>query len=52
MPLGKSRIITEQTLGLVIDRPVVNIDSPLDLEWARFLLRRRQTSGRDEQVQQ
>jgi CMP-N,N'-diacetyllegionaminic acid synthase len=49
---GKSRIIAEQTLGLVIDRPVVNIDSPLDLEWARFLLRRRQTSGRDEQVLQ
>jgi hypothetical protein len=27
------------TLADVIERPVVNIDSLLDLEWAEFLLR-------------
>lgn len=30
-------IITDRTLPLVIDRPLANIDTPLDLEWARFL---------------
>lgn len=37
----RARIITDRTIGLVIARPVVNIDTPLDLEWARFLLTQR-----------
>jgi CMP-N,N'-diacetyllegionaminic acid synthase len=49
---GKGAVITEQTLGLVIDRPVVNIDSPLDLEWARCLLQQQGSSGRRVQVPQ
>ena len=30
--------VTERSLPLVIERPVANIDTPLDLAWAEFLL--------------
>lgn len=30
-------IITSQSAALVIDRPLANIDTPIDLQWARFL---------------
>jgi CMP-N,N'-diacetyllegionaminic acid synthase len=33
-------LFTENTRGLVIDRPTVNIDDPLELELAEFLLQR------------
>lgn len=33
-------IIGDDTLALPVERPVVNIDEPLDLEWAEFLLQR------------
>ncbi len=33
-------IIGDDTCALPIERPVVNIDEPLDLEWAEFLLQR------------
>lgn len=39
--LGKKKIITDNTLPLVIDREIVNIDEPLELEWAEFLLNKR-----------
>ncbi len=35
--LRKKRIITKKTIPLVIDRTVVNIDDPIELEWAEFL---------------
>ncbi len=31
-------IFTRNTLGMVIDRPIVNIDSLLEVSWAEFLL--------------
>lgn len=33
-------IINRDAVPVVIDRPLVNIDDPLDLEWAEFLMRR------------
>lgn len=39
--LEQRRIITDRTFACVIDRPMVNIDEPIDLEWAEFLLERR-----------
>jgi len=36
--LNDARIFTEKTLAHVITRPVANIDAPLDLEWAEFLI--------------
>lgn len=35
-------IIQEDTLAVPVERPVVNIDEPLDLAWAEFLLRQPQ----------
>ena len=35
----KKQIITTNTLPLIIDRPVVNIDTPLELEIARMLMK-------------
>lgn len=35
----KKQIITDNTAPLFIDRPVVNIDTPLDLETARMLMK-------------
>lgn len=39
--LNKRKIVTDRTLPLPIDREVVNIDEPVELEWADFLLRKR-----------
>jgi len=33
-------IIENDCVAVVIDRPLVNIDEPIELEWAEFLLRR------------
>jgi CMP-N-acetylneuraminic acid synthetase len=30
----------EDCVAIVVDRPVANVDEPLDLEWAAFLLAR------------
>jgi CMP-N-acetylneuraminic acid synthetase len=38
--MTKKSLITDRTLPVIIDRPVANIDEPLDLEWAEFLLNR------------
>jgi len=35
--LARRAVITPRTVAEVIDRPVVNIDDPLDLTWAAFL---------------
>jgi CMP-N,N'-diacetyllegionaminic acid synthase len=39
--LKKRALITDNTVSEVTARPVVNIDEPLDLLWAEFLLERR-----------
>lgn len=36
--LSERQIISANTNALIIERPVVNIDNPIDLEWADFLL--------------
>jgi CMP-N-acetylneuraminic acid synthetase len=36
--LEKRKIFTEKTLPLVIEREIVNIDNPLELDWAALLL--------------
>jgi CMP-N-acetylneuraminic acid synthetase len=36
--IQKRSLITDNTVSVVTDRPVVNIDEPLDLLWAEFLL--------------
>lgn len=38
--LNKQKIITEKTKSIIIDREMVNIDDPIDLEWAEFLINR------------
>ena len=38
--LKKQALITENSIPVVISRPVVNIDEPLDLIWAEFLMKR------------
>jgi CMP-N-acetylneuraminic acid synthetase len=38
--LEKRALITENTVSVITDRPVVNVDEPLDLLWAEFLLER------------
>lgn len=38
--MGKKKIFTDNTKPLVIRREIVNIDDPIDLEWAEFLLSR------------
>lgn len=37
--MDRNAIFTDHTLPLVIDRPLPNIDEPLDLAWAEFLSR-------------
>lgn len=37
--LNTDSIITDTTFGVLIERPVVNIDDPFDLELAKFLLK-------------
>ena len=39
-------IITENTVPEIVTRPIVNIDDPLDLDWAEFLLQ-RQVAGHE-----
>jgi CMP-N-acetylneuraminic acid synthetase len=36
--VDNSNIINKDALGVIIDRNVVNIDEPIDLEWAEFLI--------------
>jgi CMP-N-acetylneuraminic acid synthetase len=36
--LAKRALITEETVAVVTERPVANIDEPIDLLWAEFLL--------------
>ena len=38
--LENSWFFTENTLPFIIDRDIVNIDSPIELEWAEFLLKK------------
>lgn len=38
--LEKKKIITDNTLPFLIEREIVNIDDPIELEWAEFLLNR------------
>jgi len=38
--LDKKSIFGEKTVGYIVERNFVNIDEPLDLEWAEFLLQR------------
>ena len=39
--LEHGSFITGNTFACVINRPMVNIDEPIDLEWAEFLLKRQ-----------
>ena len=39
--LKHRRFITDNTFACIIDRRMVNIDEPIDLEWAEFLLARK-----------
>jgi len=43
--LEKKRIFTDNTLPLIIKREIVNIDEPIDLEWAEFLIQRDTRTG-------
>jgi CMP-N,N'-diacetyllegionaminic acid synthase len=43
----QGRIITANTLGLLIERAIVNIDTPIDLAWARFLLGHQAAAGEE-----
>ena len=38
--LTKHALITDNTVSVVTERPVANVDEPLDLLWAEFLLER------------
>ena len=40
--LDQGKIIQDDTIAVPIERPVVNIDDPLDLAWAEFILQRQQ----------
>jgi CMP-N-acetylneuraminic acid synthetase len=39
--LDKAAFVTDHTVAVKIDRPFANIDSPLDFDWAEFLLARQ-----------
>jgi CMP-N-acetylneuraminic acid synthetase len=39
--LKNSWFFTENTIPFIIEREIVNIDSPIELEWAEFLLKKR-----------
>jgi CMP-N-acetylneuraminic acid synthetase len=39
--LERRRVITDNTFACIISRRMVNIDEPIDLEWAEFLLARK-----------
>ena len=36
--LDQGKIIQDDTIAVPVERPVVNIDEPLDLAWAEFIL--------------
>ncbi|HMK46241.1 MAG TPA: acylneuraminate cytidylyltransferase family protein [Methanocella sp.] len=38
--MEKGAIITDNTLPYIINREIVNVDEPLELEWAEFLMQR------------
>ena len=38
--LVNKKIITDKTTSVVIDRHIVNIDEPIDIKWAEFLMQR------------
>lgn len=38
--LTKQALITDNTVSVITERPVANVDEPLDLLWAEFLLER------------
>jgi CMP-N,N'-diacetyllegionaminic acid synthase len=40
--LIKKSLITENAVAVITDRPIANIDEPIDLLWAKFLLERLQ----------
>jgi CMP-N-acetylneuraminic acid synthetase len=44
--LIKRSLLTDNTVAVMTDRPVANVDEPLDLLWAEFLLNRLKTSGK------
>ena len=39
--VDQKRIITANTVPFIMEREVVNIDEPIELEWAEFLLKRQ-----------
>ena len=39
--LNKREIVTDNSLPFVIDRHIVNIDDPIDIKWAEFLIKHR-----------
>jgi CMP-N-acetylneuraminic acid synthetase len=39
--LVKKTLLTASTFPVITDRPVANVDEPIDLLWAEFLLERR-----------
>lgn len=41
--MDKGVIFTDNTLPVIINRPIVNIDDPLELRWAELLLREHST---------
>lgn len=48
--LTKHALITDNTVSVITERPVANVDEPLDLLWAEFLLERAgrlSPTGRD-----
>lgn len=47
--LEQRRIITERSRAFIIERELVNIDDPIELEWARFLYGRETASRTEEE---
>lgn len=44
--LEKGIIIEKETVAVTIDRPVVNIDDPFEIELAEWLLARENTASK------
>jgi CMP-N-acetylneuraminic acid synthetase len=42
--MEQGRVIGERAVADVVARPVANIDEPIDLDWAEFLLQRKQAT--------
>ena len=40
------RIVEEECVGVIVDRPIVNIDSKIDIDFAEFLMTRQQAGVR------